>query len=74
MRGGGGGVCIFIKEDLPFNHRKYLYHEKLEMVLVEIYFHTLNLFSLDPVIGRLTFLTFINYLKNVAIIKKKIQI
>ena len=36
----------------------------------KLYFHTVNLFSLDPVIvGRLTCLTFINYLKNVAIIK-----
>ena len=34
----GGGVCIFIKEDLAFNHRKDLYHEKLEMVWVEILF------------------------------------
>ena len=34
----GGGVCIFIKEDLAFNLRKDLYHEKLEMVWVEILF------------------------------------
>ena len=46
MRRGGGGACIFIKEDLAFNHIKYLYHEKLEMVRVEILFPHCK--SLDP--------------------------
>ena len=42
----GEGVCIFIKEDLAFNHRKDLYHEKLEMVWVEIVFpHCFHLLS-----------------------------
>ena len=34
----GGGVCIFIKEDLAFNDRKDLYQKKLEMVWLGILF------------------------------------
>ena len=60
----GGGVCVFIRNNLAFNPRPDLHSHHLEAMWFELYFQKLNRLSLGHVIAHQTIPIFLNILRR----------